>query len=485
MLPIKNNNDQSACDPVSSNCVIWQGPDIPCIDLCHGDSISDVTAKLAAELCDVLNLVDITQYDISCFSPVCPAFTDFSDLVQFIIDKLCELQTCCNSETPAVSGCPECVLTIATCFQYVNELGDTITTMYIADYVRAIGNKVCTLESTITALQSTVSNHESRITYIENNCCNTTPGAASITVPDSCLDPSLSNIPIADFVESLEDAFCNLQNSTGTPGQIQGNITPKCFGINTVPTQLNPSGAGAPNSDYALAAFATMSGSLSNAWAMICDLYYAVQDIQNNCCATNCNDIDITFQSITYSNPNILITTVGNVPAGWSECGSGSTLNIQDAYGTNATVAWNYDLTGTPVAIPVPVSLENSIRYYVTATTCTTDGTTVCNETVNQAINGNITCTSLSLAAVNNADGTITINWIMPTVSTAINYLVTAQGANGVQFFNSGSSTGGAENFITGAFISTTGDTSVTVVLTITQNIYSIDCETSVLVTYP
>jgi len=238
MLPIKNNNDQSACDPVSSNCVIWQGPDIPCIDLCHGDSISDVTAKLAAELCDVLNLLDVTQYDISCFSPVCPAFTDFSDLVQFIIDKLCELEACCNTSTPATSGCPECVLTIAACFQYVNELGDTVTTMNIDDYVRAIGNKVCELESTVTALQSTVADHESRITYIENNCCSTTPGTASITVPDSCLDPSLSNIPIADFAQNLEDAFCDLQNSTGTPAQILGNIIPKCFGVNTVPTQL-------------------------------------------------------------------------------------------------------------------------------------------------------------------------------------------------------------------------------------------------------
>lgn len=484
MLPIKNNNDQSACDPVSSNCVIWQGPDIPCIDLCHGDSISDVTAKLAAELCDILNLVDITQYDISCFSPVCPAFTDFSDLVQFIIDKLCELQTCCNAETPAASGCPECVLAIAACFQYVNELGDTITTMNIDDYVRAIGNKVCTLESTVTALQSTVANHESRITYIENNCCSTTPGTASITVPDSCLDPSLSNIPIADFAQNLEDAFCDLQNSTGTPGQIQANIIPKCFGVSTVPAQLNPSGAGAPNTNYQLAAFATMAGSLSNAWAMICDLYYAVQDIQNNCCATNCDDVDIIFQSITISNPNILITTTGNIPGGWSECGPGSTLNIQDAYGTNATVTWNYDLTGTPVSVAIPVSLEDSIKFTVTATTCTTDGTTTCNETVTQVINGNITCTSLGLNLANDADGTATVTFTMPAVSTAISYQLIAQG-NGITFSDSGTNAGGLVTWSTGAFLSATGSTSVDVTLIIQQNGQALTCETTGTVTFP
>lgn len=482
MLPIKNNNDQSACDPVSSNCVIWQGPDIPCIDLCHGDSISDVTAKLAAELCDVLNLVDITQYDISCFSPVCPAFTDFSDLVQFIIDKLCELQTCCNAETPAASGCPECVLTIASCFQYVNELGDTITTMNIDDYVRAIGNKVCTLESTLTALQATVTDHETRITFIENNCCNTGSGTTTITIPDSCLDPSLTNIPVENFVESLEEAFCNLQNNTGTPSQILANISPKCFVTQTPDSLLNP---GSLPANYNPNNFATMAGSLANAWAMICDMYLAVQNIQNTCCAVTCDDIDITFQSINISNPNIVITTIGNVPAGWNECGSGSTLNIQDAYGTNATVTWNYDLTGTPVSIAIPASLQDSIKFTVTATACSTDGATTCNETVTQVVNGNITCTSLSLGISNDLDGTGTVTFTMPAVSTAISYQLIAVADNGITFSESGTNSGGLVSWATGAFLTATGSTDVDVTLIITQNGQSLTCETTGAVTYP
>ena len=196
-------------------------------------------------MCKVLNLVDVTEYDISCFSPVCPAFTDFSDLVQFIIDKLCELEACCNTSTPPASGCPECVLTIASCFQYVDALGDTVTTMNIDDYVRAIGNKVCNIEASVTALQTTVTDHETRITYIENNCCTTGSGTTSTTIPDSCLDPSLSNIPIEDFVESLENAFCDLQNSTGTPSIILANITPKCFVAQT-PQSLENVGTPVP-----------------------------------------------------------------------------------------------------------------------------------------------------------------------------------------------------------------------------------------------
>ena len=52
MIPTNNNNN-TGCNPISSNCVIWQGPDIDCgsnFKICNGDTVSDVVANLAAEL---------------------------------------------------------------------------------------------------------------------------------------------------------------------------------------------------------------------------------------------------------------------------------------------------------------------------------------------------------------------------------------------------------------------------------------------------
>src|SRR5689334_13204727 len=95
-IPTNKEND-AGCSPISSNCVIWQGPDIPCIKLCKGDNISDVTAKLAKELCTVLDYLDIKNYDLECFNPVCPTLTNFQELIQFIITQLCNLQTCCEN----------------------------------------------------------------------------------------------------------------------------------------------------------------------------------------------------------------------------------------------------------------------------------------------------------------------------------------------------------------------------------------------------
>ena len=66
MKPI--NYDDSGCNSISSNCVLWQGPDIECIDLCKGDTVSEVVYKLANELCTLLDKFNVDTYDISCVS---------------------------------------------------------------------------------------------------------------------------------------------------------------------------------------------------------------------------------------------------------------------------------------------------------------------------------------------------------------------------------------------------------------------------------
>jgi hypothetical protein len=100
-LPIQPTNTQAGCNPVSSNCVIWQGPDIPCITLCRGDSISDVTYKVAIEICTLAEQLSLTNpgFDLTCFSPICPKPENIHDLIQFILDQLCALTTGTSTTT--------------------------------------------------------------------------------------------------------------------------------------------------------------------------------------------------------------------------------------------------------------------------------------------------------------------------------------------------------------------------------------------------
>lgn len=83
---------------ISSNCVIWQGPKIECLDLCRGDNITEVVYKFALSYCELLDQLDVTTYDLGCLdTPECQ-ITNIHDLIQALIDKICDVE---QQEGPA------------------------------------------------------------------------------------------------------------------------------------------------------------------------------------------------------------------------------------------------------------------------------------------------------------------------------------------------------------------------------------------------
>jgi hypothetical protein len=87
-----NIKNKTNCIKTSSNCIVWDGPNIPCLKLCKGDTVTDVFYKLAMDHCEVLKTLDPSQYDISCFNDTsCPPET-FKDLFQKVINKICAIE---------------------------------------------------------------------------------------------------------------------------------------------------------------------------------------------------------------------------------------------------------------------------------------------------------------------------------------------------------------------------------------------------------
>lgn len=77
---------------ISSNCVIWQGPKIECLNLCRGDSITEVVYKFALSYCELIDQLDVTTYDLGCLdTPEC-VITNIHDLIQALIDKICDIE---------------------------------------------------------------------------------------------------------------------------------------------------------------------------------------------------------------------------------------------------------------------------------------------------------------------------------------------------------------------------------------------------------
>lgn len=158
------NSDTSGCNPTSSNCVIWQGPDIECLNLCKGDTISDVFFQLACLVCTLKDQLDVDTYDLTCLNlATCDLPHTFREFIQVVINKLCELEALIEAGSEEVQAAAGEIVTVASCF--TASLGPTAT---ITNYVQAIGTMVCDHEATIANQQTAITQIIARLDVLES-----------------------------------------------------------------------------------------------------------------------------------------------------------------------------------------------------------------------------------------------------------------------------------------------------------------------------
>ncbi len=126
--------------PVSSDNVIWQGPDLPCIKLCKGATISKVVYEMACKLCALIDMFELDNYTLDCLQlNKCDIPKDFVQLIQLLINKICEILGTTPSEQ--VQAACDCDIAIAGCFQASLGMSNKLLA-----YVSAIAVKVCEQE---------------------------------------------------------------------------------------------------------------------------------------------------------------------------------------------------------------------------------------------------------------------------------------------------------------------------------------------------
>lgn len=351
------------CNPISSNCVIWQGPDIECIGLCKGDTVSDVIAKLATELCEILKQLDVTTLDLQCLGvPGCPP-KDFQTFLQLIIDKICEQN---NIPAVPVAQCPDCLVTVAPCFETLNQAGDVINQLQLVDYVKAIGQKVCLLIDSINTLSSAVTGIGNRVAPTTTTTTTEIP-----QIRPTCVLPSVPT-DITAVVSELEKQFCNLQGAIGTPTSLYAAISKECNGLGAL-SRLSGSGTMSTITGW-ITTETTLADNYNNLWLTICDMRAAIQYIKANCCPTCCDDLEIDF-SATLVGTTIKLFINGTVPIGFTECSAGGTqFTIADQSGNYITVTVPVIANlNSPTGFPVSIGstpLNPADNFTITAIFC-------------------------------------------------------------------------------------------------------------------
>jgi len=342
------NFDNSPCSPTSSNCVIWGGPDLPCINLCKGDSITDVVEKLATELCGILDILNISAYDLTCFNLVNCAPQTFTDLINFLIVKICELENI--PSTPSIpdgsTGCPtECIITVAPCF-----VVGSATTMSLTNYAIAIGEKVCAIIDTNALQQIAINDLDTRVTTLENAPAPIIP-TLEVTLTQTL--PSIPSLSGTQPVETVVQSYINqiwfpYVAVTGDSGLLSTSISNQTVSATDL-SKVNP--AAQMSAQYAglwTTPTATIAGTLNNVWACIKDLRDG---------SVTVSGLDTTTINMTVTGGPAYVVSADLIPQAPSIADT-ATVNLSVGVGPTYTLTADVIVPGAMSASSTPSNLS-------------------------------------------------------------------------------------------------------------------------------
>lgn len=434
MLPI-NNGDTSPCSHISSNCVLWQGPDIPCIGLCHGDTVSDVIAKLAEQLCDLIDGAtssepNLSGLDLLCVLPEGQTAPDtVADTMQLIIDHVCNIQGSPEYSLPIIS--------LPACLYYTPEgRVDQVTQLPLDEYAELLATEICDILSSIELINAAILNHETRIVTLENCVLPCTNSVDEVDIVSSCIIPG--TVAHSVLTLALETRFCSLEDAVGQPAlvanaiNVAGCITGSTTTLSGTGTYASLSGwVNNPN---------TLAQSVQNAWVVLCDMYSAIEDIQTNCCPGACDSVVFAYtaqvQTSGTSGIPLSLSILFNgtsIPSGnFTDCGGSTTVTVTDSNGTAVTQQVSVvALAGSTT--PTNISLSGLDVYddlTVDVDFCISDESNTCNETSAKVIPLSVPCPNDIQASEITEEGlTVTFtNYLGTTASYIIQIINTATG---------------------------------------------------------
>ena len=374
MLPVGSNNKSTPCSVVSSNCVSWQGPNIPCIGLCKGDTVTDVVAKLGELVCEINTTAATVDVNVACLGGA--TYYTYNDLIQFITNKLCELYTIVDDIV--IPSPVNLICDVAVCLQ--SEAGGT--TLDVVSYAELIGQQYCILRSDVDTLSDVVSSNSSSIVTINNTLNNLSTTYGPINSSFVCLGTGVDTI--VNILATVEQELCDLEAVTGTPAQLAAEIVPFC-NLTNEPALSLPGTMASAYPDWKVTVN-TLADTVNNLWIALCDMRGLVTQLQD-CCNKTCADINLGFYGTLDGTTLSIFANSGSVlPSQFIQCTSpSSNIIINDASGHTASFVFNnipgildgassrdFDLSSTDLNLSEDFNISVQYCFYnsVSDTTC-------------------------------------------------------------------------------------------------------------------
>ena len=348
--PISNINNSI----ISSEMVLWEGPNIPCIDLCTGEKVSSVIAKIGTKLCDLTSDIDELQnLDYTCMinkfnytgALLTPTNFSFKLLFQLLLDNDCTLVKLIN-DIKATSATSTVNLKGLELKCITNELlnlcGQIPSNLDILKVTQAIINILCEVQDDVADLLIRVITLETQVNSLGN------PGTGGYTEPyiglvpfgapvgsvgttGSCLNSGTSLLMSEHIPQITDKEICDLKDLVGTAVQVEDVLNNQCLGdyLTNVDIIQNP---------------LNLAQAAKNREIIICDLINRLTLIENSCCSFGCKDIKIGFLQGYDATTNTYTLTFSfgagtDIPQIFNDCGS--TFILTDWKGVSTTITNN------------------------------------------------------------------------------------------------------------------------------------------------
>ncbi len=437
MIPTNSSATTNGCNNISSNCVIWQGPDISCIDLCNGDSISDVTAKLATKVCDMItNGVDanpnLSGLDLTCLNIQGTTPTTLVPVLQAMVTQICDNTgtgqvpqptSRLSSESQVESNLPMMVL--PACLQYNDANGNPVTELRLDEFATLIAQQVCTNLQSIQLINTTLTSYDTRISTLEACVLPCSGVVAEKQVIPTCIINVGNLTDVSVLLLALEARFCALETAVGLPAAINSAISQTTIQGTSASLTL-------PNTSYGSFtgwnnAPSTLAQSMQNAWVVIDDMYSAISAIQDNCCPSGCDSVTFAYTATSTLNAAGIIASINfdfnasSIPGTFNSSVGASVITITDDDNVSVTATVDVPaLQSSPGGFNFAIPTLNTFGdLSILIDFSVTDGTNTCEDRIGSTITGIIPCpTSVLITAVTQTEASINISNALGTTAT-------------------------------------------------------------------
>lgn len=452
--PTKTSNlKPTNCTPVSSQCVIWEGPDLECIELCHGDTISDVQGKIADLLCDIADKVDLTGIDFKCLveSGECdldnnpsPTQSTLKDVIACLIKQYCDLKArfqILDDTVKALSTTtPEgeaAVLNVnTTCLN--NNFNANLSN-------GSSDNQI--ISAIIAGLCTTWEELQDEITRLEGLISTSGSGGGTTSTPPSIEMPCLwaGTKSFSTGWTTFATDYCTVKSKLGSVAVMDDAINAGVDCYTSINNFLFDTGDVGD-----LLTMGDGSGGLAlshqNLWRTMCALVAKVESMNttlSSCCGFSCKDFEITANAVgfdpTDNTVNLRLSfdgssTLPDPPYTFTNAGSSVIYTDRTGYSLskidfliedeNGGTYLDHDITGLDLTgeIQVDIDLSYNVEDQVTGATFS------CTKCLHTYFKTGVECAfcQLDITVGDNAEVIITY---IPSGSTTENKLtITASG---------------------------------------------------------